>query len=81
MGEILLTTRPRYDDGTEYLSAYALKVIKKAKSENFDIKDFEGENANKKEIEKYLKIKSPKLIFLNGHGDEKEIWGCICIIE
>lgn len=71
----LLVTRPKYDDGTEYLSAYALEVIKEAKSENLAIKDFEGESANKEAIEKYLRSNQPLLIFLNGHGNEAEICG------
>jgi len=74
MNNSILVTRPKYDDGTEYLSAYALEVIKKAK-EKFLVKDFEGEEAIKENIEKYLKNQNPKLIFLNGHGNECEICG------
>lgn len=57
----LLATRPKYDDGTEYLSAYALEVIKEAKSENLAIKEFEGESANKEAIEKISSLK-PALV-------------------
>lgn len=74
MDNLLLVTRPKYDDGTEYLSAYALEVIKKVK-EKISIKDFEGKEVNKKNIEKYLKRKNPRLFFLNGHGNEYEICG------
>jgi len=75
MDKILLVTRPRYDDGTEYLSAYSSLVIKDAQEKGIVVKDFEKEKANKFEIEKYLKTKNPKLIFLNGHGSESEIDG------
>lgn len=74
MDNLILVTRPKYDDGTEYLSAYALEVLKKVKEEIF-IKDFEGKEVNKENIEKYLKSKNPKLFFLNGHGNEYEICG------
>ena len=30
MDKTLLVTRPKYDDGTEYLSVYALEIIKEA---------------------------------------------------
>jgi hypothetical protein len=72
---MILVTRPKYDDGTEYLSAYAFEVIKKAKSLNINVKDFEGDKANKEEVSKFLSAKNPKLLFLNGHGCESEICG------
>ncbi len=75
MDNLLLVTRPKYDDGTEYLSAYALEVLKKAKKFNISIKDFEGKEANKENVEKYLGVKNPKLLFLNGHGNKCEICG------
>ena len=51
MNNSILVTRPKYDDGTEYLSAYALEVIKKAQ-EKFSVKDFEGKEAIKENVEK-----------------------------
>lgn len=74
MNNILLVTRPKHDDGTEYLSAYAFEVLKKAK-EQIETKDFDGKEANKENVEKYVKIKNPKMLFLNGHGNECEICG------
>lgn len=74
MDSLILVTRPKYDDGTEYLSAYALEVLKKFKGK-FLIKDFEGKKVNRENVEKYIKIKNPNLLFLNGHGNEKEIYG------
>lgn len=75
MDKLILLTRPKYDDGTEYLSAYALEVIKEANKLGIEVKDFEGRKANKNEVEKYLKIKNPKILFLNGHGNQEEICG------
>lgn len=75
MDNLLLVTRPKYDDGTEYFSAYALEILKEAKKSDIPVKDFEGKEANKKNIEKYLKSKNPKMLFLNGHGNEREICG------
>jgi len=74
MNNLLVVTRPKYDDSTEYLSAYALEILKKVKGE-LSIKDFEGKEANKENVEKYLRGKNPKLLFLNGHGNECEICG------
>ena len=74
MSNILLVTRPKYDDGTEYLSAYALELLKKVKGKILT-KDFEGKEANKENVEKYIKSKNPKLVFLNGHGNECEVCG------
>lgn len=75
MAKIILLTRPKYDDGTEYLSVYASEIIKEADRLNIEVKDFLGEKANKNEVEKYLKIKNPNLLFLNGHGNHEEICG------
>src|SRR3989344_7604192 len=75
MNKILLVTRPKYDNGTEYLSVYASEILKEAKKSNISVKDFEEKEVNKENIEKYLASKNPKLLFLNGHGNECEICG------
>lgn len=74
MSDSILVTRPKYDDGTEYLSAYASEIIKDFK-DKFLIKDFEGQDANKENVERYMQNKNPKMLFLNGHGSESEIYG------
>lgn len=68
MDKILLTTMPKYDDGTEYLSYYASLISKKASELNIIKKDFKGKEVNNKNISKFIKKKSPKLVFINGHG-------------
>ncbi len=72
--ENILVTSPRYDDGTEYLSTYALEIIKRFNNQ-FSIRNFNDKNATKSNVEKYIKKKNPKLLFLNGHGNESEICG------
>jgi hypothetical protein len=69
MNRILLVTRPKYDDGTEYLAYYASLIIKDADSRSIENKDFEGKDAKIENVKKFIKKKDPKLIFINGHGD------------
>jgi hypothetical protein len=64
----LLITRPSYDDGTAYLSSYSSIILKLAQSKGIETKDFFGKNANASEINKYVSKKSPRLLFINGHG-------------
>jgi Icc-related predicted phosphoesterase len=75
MENILLVTRPSYDDGTAYLSRYAFLVLKLAKSKNVEFKDFEGKQANTKNILKFVYKKNPKLFFINGHGTKEALEG------
>lgn len=70
-----MVTRPKYDDGTEYLSYYASLILKEANKLNIIYKDFPGKQANSREICKYLKKKNPKLIFINGHGNVDSLEG------
>ena len=75
MDKAILITRPSYDDGTEYLSYYSSLVIKEAKEKGFLIKDFEGTEVNRKEVLKFLEKKDPSALFINGHGDEENLYG------
>ncbi len=43
MNNILLVTRPKYDDGTEYLSYYASLILKESEKLNVKTKDLEGD--------------------------------------
>ncbi|MFH1585851.1 MAG: hypothetical protein ABIB79_03725 [archaeon] len=74
MDNLVLVTRPKHDDGSEYLSAYASEILKKF-GDGISFKDFSGKDANKQNVEKYLRRKSPRLLFLNGHGNESVICG------
>ena len=70
MNKILLVTRPKYDDGTEYLSYYASLIFRETEDRGIQIKDFEGKEANKENVIKFIENKNPQLLFVNGHGDE-----------
>ena len=75
MKDSLLVTRPKYDDATEYLSYYASLIIKNAEELGIKVKDFEGKEVTSANIEKFLSKIAPKLIFLNGHGNDSAIEG------
>ncbi|MBI2629830.1 hypothetical protein HYW76_01890 [Candidatus Pacearchaeota archaeon] len=75
MSELLLVTRPKYDDGTEYLAYYSSLIIKEAEKEGIQVKDFEGKEADKKNVINFIEKKNPKIIFINGHGDENSLCG------
>jgi len=75
MNRIILVTRPKYDDGTEYLSYYASLILKKADELEISNKDFEGKDANSDKVTKFIEKQDPKLLVINGHGDENSIDG------
>lgn len=75
MGDIILVTRPKYDDGTEYLSYYASLILKEARDKGIRAKDLEGKESNKDNITKFIEKRNPKLVFINGHGDENSLYG------
>jgi len=75
MNNTLLVTRPKYDDGTEYLSYYASLIIKEARNMGINVKDFEGKEVSKEIVNKFIKKVNPKLLFINGHGDETSLYG------
>ena len=75
MDEILLVTRPKYDDATEYLSYYASLILKEADKLSIINKDFSGKEATNNNISKFIEKKNPKLVFVNGHGDSSSLEG------
>jgi len=75
MSNLLLVTSPKYDDYTEYLSAYALLVIKETKNLGMDIRDLDEDRANKINFESFAGKSNTKIIFLNGHGNEDSVCG------
>jgi len=75
VNKILFVTRPKYDEGTAYLSYYASLILKKSSELQVATKSLDKEMAQNKEAIKFLKKKNPKLLFLNGHGDEENIYG------
>lgn len=75
MTKTMLITRPKYDDETSYLHAWSSKVIKFAEKNNFVVFDLNLEKASRKEVEGRLSKHAPNLVFFNGHGDPKTIYG------
>ena len=70
-----LLTRPEHDTTTYYLSHWCKEVISLAESKNIKVLDLNKEKANKKEFESKINTFCPKLIVLNGHGNDDVVTG------
>lgn len=71
-----LITRPKYDIATSYLYDFSesiTKLVKKTK--DMHITSIELSKVNRENFENALNKESPRLIFLNGHGDRKKVLG------
>lgn len=75
MSAIFLITLPDHDDTTHYLSAWGKDIIKTAEETGLKVLDLPGSKANRKEFEDKIITLSPKLIMLNGHGDDNLVTG------
>jgi hypothetical protein len=76
MTKCFLLTRPNYDTATSYLHYFAKDAITIAKKlKGIHVSDIEGNKATRPNLEKSMSNENPKLVFLNGHGDEMTIWG------
>lgn len=75
MNKILLITRPNHDPGTNYLFYWSAAVIDTAKEKGITVLDLDKNKAIKKNFDSYIKRNDPKLIFLNGHGDQENVTG------
>lgn len=71
----LLITRPEHDITTRYLSKWSAEIADEAKAKHTDVVDLEGKKATRERFIGTLKKKSPRFIFMNGHGNEKVIGG------
>jgi len=72
---VILITRPNYDPGTNYLFYWSRSVIDLAEKRKVKVLDLSGEKANKKDFASYIRKHNPKLIFFNGHGNQKSVMG------
>ncbi len=72
---ILLFTRPEHDNTTHYLSNWSKESIQFAESKGFKVLDLNREKANLREVENRLTKFSPRLVVLNGHGNEDMVTG------
>lgn len=75
MNKIILTTKPNFDETTFYISHYSNLVTKEAERKGIKTKSFEGKEATKKNVQKFMKKQKPKFLFLNGHGNSESIEG------
>jgi hypothetical protein len=75
MKKRMLVTRPEYDLTTQYLSSYAGLNIKFAKDNGILVTDMTYGNISKNNFNNIVKNTNPKLLFLNGHGEENYVIG------
>ena len=76
MSKNFLVTRPFHDRETSYLHNFAADVVKKVKTmRNVHVTDLEGKNVTRINLEKAVNKEKPTLVFLNGHGDPKQVLG------
>ena len=77
MTKHFLITRPNHDKETSYLSSFSKAIVEIVKDDkNIHLTCLESNDANRKNLEGNLSgNKSPRLVFLNGHGTEVEVWG------
>lgn len=70
-----IVTRPEHDKVTTYLSSWAQDILLFAKEKGVNLADLGAEKVTRKNFEKYLSKKNPKLVFINGHGAPDSIAG------
>jgi hypothetical protein len=75
MAETFFITRPNHEKRVAYLAAWSKELIDLADNKGLKVIDCFGKRANKKEVIGLLTKNKPKLVMLNGHGNEKEIAG------
>jgi hypothetical protein len=75
VGKVILVTRPEHDITTRYISKWSEKVIDEARSKGHDVVDLDGAKATRERFIGTLKKKSPKLLILNGHGNQNWVSG------
>jgi hypothetical protein len=72
---MIILTRPEHDLTTKYISLWAEEIIDFAHKKGFEIIDLKKEKANQKELVGRIKKLKPRLIFLNGHGNNDCVTG------
>ncbi len=76
MTKQFLITRPRHDKETSYLHSFSKAIVKIVKEDrNIHLTELEEEKANRKEFESAMCSSYPTLAYLNGHGDERTVFG------
>ncbi|MBI3190956.1 hypothetical protein HYZ41_04615 [archaeon] len=75
MSKIFLLTRPQHDHRVSYLYSWSEEILNFARNKNISFTDFKRNEANKTNVESYLKKKNPEMIIFNGHGTDTAILG------
>lgn len=75
MNKMMLVTRPRHDETTNYLYYWAKYVIAEAENHGVEVIDLEGKKANYKDFSGRIKKLKPDFLFLNGHGNPNVVTG------
>lgn len=71
----LLVTRPEHDIATRYLARWSEPVLKEAGRKGVRVVDLHKKKANSSRVRGVLKKRSPRLVFLNGHGSDEVVTG------
>lgn len=71
----MLITRPNHDITTDYLYFWSKKLVDFAKEVGFSVIDLSKKRANAREFISVLMKVKPKLIVINGHGNESSVAG------
>lgn len=71
-----LITRPQYDKETSYIYHFSKPLVILAKEDkNIHVTELKDSDVNRKNLEMAFTKTKPRLVFLNGHGDERSVWG------
>jgi hypothetical protein len=71
----ILITRPNHDLINVYFYLWSEEVIIQAHKHNFKVLDLQNDKATKIIFTSYINKNKPKLVFMNGHGNENCIAG------
>lgn len=71
----ILITRPDHDLINSYFYVWTQQVIIYANKHSLKVLDLGKDKANKQNFTSYIKKHNPKLVFMNGHGNENCIAG------
>ena len=71
----ILITNPNYDDTTGYLYYYTKKLLKFIELKGIKHIEVKRPKLRRGEVENYIIKNKPSLILLNGHGDDKTVYG------
>lgn len=72
---MMLITRPEHDATTRYLSIWSGLVLEEAKRLRVDVIDLHRNKATKNDFEGRLRKCDPKLVVLQGHGNDTCVTG------